>query len=401
MESAVWKKICILLGGILMTTPLSFTHSYGNLLPYLASYFQARMNHMICYVDPLWITTMFRSCFSLAMVFTSSFEHRFGKFPCIIAGAFIMSISVLCSYSAVREPLALTLTFGVTHGIAVGAVYPLTLKLILEMMAAKGGTAVGFSAIGPPLGAKVNIAMAYGVINPSNRDPDLRVGSHVYFSDPEIVHRVPFYFLVMGSLMVVTNIVGVTLLYHGYSSSIHDSFNQVDNATLHGEDQDLIKPADPSSFGEKSSLYPALYSTLKPVNTNYLSTAFKEGQLSEENRARSQDNHSQEKDIDRHREPRKQNEPIYGDLSPKEILLTRPFWLVWLCCFGISHSFYIHLTLFKEYGQLTIANDALLATTAMLGMAGMIIIRPSVGLISDKIGSKLQLSLCAYHPVSL
>ncbi|RUS80129.1 hypothetical protein EGW08_012128, partial [Elysia chlorotica] len=354
MEVPRLKKLSVLAGGVLLSTPLALTHFYGNLLPYLASYFHYHKDRMLYPMDPLWVATMFRSFFSLSMVFTSPIELRFGKFPCIVAGGVVMCVSVVCSYFAVVEPVALSLIFGVTHGIAVGVVYPLTLKLLLQTWGDKGGTAVGFMAMGPPLGAMINIGIAYGVINPTNKEADLEVGSHVYFSDADTLRHVPYYFLVMGGGLVVANVLGISLLYYGSRGVNHES----------------IAPKRISS-------------------SRYMT-------LSENKDQTFSDKHTNIKDKTK---PTGRSTPkikFAFDLSPSEMLGTLQFWLVWLCCLGISHSFYVHLSLYKEYGQRAISNDALLASTAILGMAAMIFIRPNVGIVSDKFGIRATaFAMCA------
>ena len=409
MTTTRCRKISVLVGGILLSTPLAVTHFYGNLLPYLASYFQARKDSMIYFMDPLWMATMFRSFFSLAMVFTSPMELRFGKFPCIIAGAIGMCVSVLSGYVAVDEPMALTLTFGVTHGIAVGVVYSLTLKLLLQIWDDKGGTAVGFMAIGPPLGAMINIGMAYCVINPTNKEADLRVGKHVYFSDDEIIHNVPHYFLVMGGGLVLSNVIGISLLYYGSSNFKHESFTQATQSSTNRKSNGQSGSASLCDRQSHVCRVPdrhdePLKSAPTAQNRNYNSTTSEDGPTSREQcndkaqngnyqstisedgpTSRGQCNDKAQSSCEEiealQNETSKQR--FTADFSPKEMLCTRQFWLVWLCCLGISHSFYIHLSLYKEYGQLTIPNDALLASLAMLGMVGMIVI---MGLFSDKFG---------------
>ncbi|RUS70983.1 hypothetical protein EGW08_021248, partial [Elysia chlorotica] len=254
----------VVVGVMLIASPLSLFSYYGNLKPYLDSYYNARRDEVSIPVDTLWPSSVFRGTFTLSMIFTSPLELRFGIRPCIVASLGLLWASMMSSYVAVQEPLALVFIFGGTHGFAVGVLYSTSLKLLLQLLANKAGLATGLMSMGPLVGGLVNMAVAFAVINPHNREPDLFVGNKVFFSDPGITER--------------------------------------------------------------------------------------------------------------------------AELTPWEALKTGKFYLIWLGYFCTSHVMFVHMNLYKQYGQLAISDDSALVTTGIIGLAGTIVGRPCVGILSDKIG---------------
>ncbi|GFS03175.1 protein with signal peptide plus 12 transmembrane domain domain protein, possible tranporter [Elysia marginata] len=216
--TAVQRSWVVIAAGTLLTSSLSMLTYYGNLLPYLASYFQAHRDSMTLYLSALWPSTGYRICLPLSMMITSPLERRFGIRTCITSGQILICISVLAGFFAVGEPLALTLLFGSLQGVSVGVSYTLTCKLLLASVPGKGGFATGVTSIGPAIGSLINMGLAYAVVNPSNIPADLQIGNTFYFSDPVVLDRVPYYFLASGAFTSVTSISGLILLYIGTSA---------------------------------------------------------------------------------------------------------------------------------------------------------------------------------------
>ncbi|KAK3728035.1 hypothetical protein RRG08_033131 [Elysia crispata] len=449
----VYKKAFVLIGAILIVSPLSLLSYYGNLLPYLASYYNARRDELSVPVDLLWPPSVFRCTFTLAMIFTSPLELRFGIRPCILAGLLLLWASVMCSYIAVKEPLALLVLFGGTHGIAVGILYPTTLKLLLQTFPNKAGLASGLLSVGPVVGALLNIGIAFAVINPNDEKPDLYVDNKVFFSNPKMIQRVPNYFLVAGGCTVAYTFIGMTLAFVGSSNSAPESDSEIledptpTNTRLCQQDTGAEKAAFvksetehlnfaavetpktrtvSNSETEKINRAARTYNTVSSVKDGEQALS---GEKPCENSIQQKDgeqalggekpceNSIQQKDGEQalsgekpceNSIQQKDGEQALGggkpcensiqekdgmtklvvqeELSPRQALLSGRFWCVWLCYLCASHTAYLHLNLYKQYGQLAIANDSMLVTAGMVSMLFTMVGRPSVGICSDRIG---------------
>ncbi|KAK3792292.1 hypothetical protein RRG08_007370 [Elysia crispata] len=210
-----FRTAFVLTGSVLNTLITSMLCFYGNLLPYIDSYNYAYRTRIRLDVDPLWVSSAYSCTSIIGMIFSSSVEQRFGLYLSILGSDMIVSLSVLSGYFTVTEPLALAVVFGGLQGIFVGIAYALAQKLLLQTMAIHKGLATGIMSIGSMLGGLLCIGLAFAVINPSNRKPDLTVDSKVFFSDHSLVDKVQIFFLVVGAIKIVTTLIGTFLMYIG------------------------------------------------------------------------------------------------------------------------------------------------------------------------------------------
>ena len=132
---------------------------------------------------------------------------------------------MILGFFAVSEPLALALVFGALQGLATGVSFSLTSKLLFASVSGTGGLVAGIQASGPAMGSLINIGLAYAVINPKNAAAELRIGNTLYFSDSDIIDRVPYYFLVSGVFSALTSAAGMVMICIG-STNTKDAFDK-------------------------------------------------------------------------------------------------------------------------------------------------------------------------------
>ncbi|KAK3796689.1 hypothetical protein RRG08_018925 [Elysia crispata] len=395
-----------------MKFPLSPMSYYGNLLPYLDSYYYARRDEISLHVDSLWPASIYRCTLTLSMIFTSPMELRFGIHRCIMAGLLLLWLSILACFIAVREPLALVLTFGAIQGTANGILYPTTLKLLLQAIPNKAGLVAGLLDTGPMFGALVNIGLSFLVINPSNKKPDLHVNNAILFSDPSILQRVPYFFLVKGTFMVAYTLIGLMLAFCGSSDLASPKTEQMSEETalastkLHERNGDIkikvlesqrkeTKPVKNGDVGNFKSLFNLEKQTFQCKASKYDSVLYLSNGDVSSNREK------QKKDDSQSRENCTKL-IVQAELSPLETLRTWRFWCVWLCYFCIAHTYYLHTNLYKQYGQLVIPNDLMLVTTGVISMLCTIMMRPYIGIFSDKYGIRnTALAVSAFSSLSM
>ncbi|RUS68952.1 hypothetical protein EGW08_023286 [Elysia chlorotica] len=217
-----YRKALILTGSILNALPTSISSYYGNLLPYINSYYNAHRSNTKPRVDPLWVVSVFETTFVLGMILTSPAAHRFGKYPSLLIGNAVLAFSVISGYLTIAEPLAFVFLFGGLLGTSVGMVYGLIVNLLLQQMPHSRGLATGIMSTGPVLGGLIFIGVSYLVIYPNNKKPNLVIQNKIYFSDKELIERVPVYFLVMGAITISSLFAGSALMYLGSEKLVQD-----------------------------------------------------------------------------------------------------------------------------------------------------------------------------------
>ncbi|GFR91817.1 major facilitator superfamily MFS-1 domain containing protein [Elysia marginata] len=375
-----YRKALVLAGAFLNAFPLSLLSFFGNLLPYIDSYCYAYRDQIVINIDPLWTASVFLGSFILGMIFSTPAERCFGMHLSILLANIGAIFSVSSGYFAIKEPLALALAFGGLQGVFVGIVYAMLIKLLLNTMPDHGGTATGLMSAGPVLGALINVGVAYAVINPNNKKPDVEMNNKVFFSDKGLTDRVPYYFLVVGVMTATFTLIGISLIYIG---SWKTRQNDDEETLTESVGIDSSKTVTASNKPETSSLIVSgarVYGNkdhqqvCKTKECDSVSSPANDGTVRENRKTYSLQSNGTKK-IN-----------AVADKSPREIIKTARFWLIWLAYVSSNHTNYLHLNLYKRYGERVIQDDSLLVTCGIISNAGMVIVRPLVGVASDKIG---------------
>ncbi|GFR91814.1 oxalate:formate antiporter-like isoform X1 [Elysia marginata] len=313
------------------------------------------------------------------MIFASPIERLLGIHFSILIGDVIVSVSILSGYFAVKEPLALTLVYGGLQGFFVGVVYSLMVKLLLQTMQDHGGLANGIMSAGPVFGAALFIAMGYIFVNPHQVKPDLKFQKKVFFSNNDLINKVPNYFLVVGSLTASFTLIGVALMYYGSQESIK---NDEEKAR-----KESITPTKGGSKVQNSSIESGkheelpLHFTRARVYSNCIQEQSETGSFgSIPSKGVIEDSVSSHKSMD----IKKTHAEI--EASPLEAIKTVKFWLVSLAYMASNHTTFLHLNLYKQYGQRIIRDNKLFVTTGIISNVSLVIVRPLVGAASDRIG---------------
>ncbi|GFO07637.1 oxalate:formate antiporter [Plakobranchus ocellatus] len=396
---------------------------FGNLLPYLVSYYHAHTPRV--YMHPLWIASGFQICRLLGVVSSSSIERRVGLMSTVALGGIVVCMSILTSYWAVAEPLALVFTFGLCYGFGSGIMFPMIAKAGLRHAAGRSRWNDALMAAGTPLGGLLYMIVAFLVINPFNKDPDLHHNHVEMFTDSQLISKVPHYFLVMACVTAVLVGLGVGLIH---SDNLEQSRNPEEYAGEFSDMEEMVLYAaqDEELNGYKEKKKAAQYGTLKQdgdqQNDNHENDSIKASEkqtLIEKSREywldytnppqatadesasrpeRTKPKHNscdQNEGFDMKRsgsynkigdeqritatlipeaEPISEEAP--RDLSPSEVLNTTQFWILWFSALLLGHTQFIHENLYKQYGQREISNDAILLLPGLLGMVAIAVARP-------------------------
>lgn len=117
----------------------------------------------------------------------------------------IGSIGVLLSFFTIKVSFwLLLLTYGLVFGMGVGIAYVGPLSCAMRWMPKWKGVAGGFVVAGFGLGALVFDQVQSYYVNPHN----IKTNEDGYFTDKELLDRVPYLFLVMGGTYAVMQLIG-------------------------------------------------------------------------------------------------------------------------------------------------------------------------------------------------
>ena len=176
----------------------------GNLLPYVVSYVRLhsqpsnlRMN-VATYVYALQVVGI-----GSAIVFGSLLEKRIGPRLVIIFGGILMISGAATSYFAIKYSFwVFIITFGLINGVGIGVSYVSPIACAMRWLPKWKGLVSGVVVAGIGLSPLVFNTVQTGYINPHNKSPERTPYAsnpdEKYFDQPEVLDKVPSFFIVLG-----------------------------------------------------------------------------------------------------------------------------------------------------------------------------------------------------------
>jgi len=203
---------------MLLMMCLSAISYFGAIINYFYSYYRNKPIRLV-EIDCLWMLTAYQVIAPVGMTFGSKFlSRRIGDFRSIVFFAMIFACSAFASFFSIVEPLGLLFTFGIVQGFCSGALFNLAWKICMKSTSwpnAKPGPnfAGGIMSCGTPISALLISELALLVVNPYNEISDLSIDNAKFFTQLDILDRVPFLFIMQGCLCAVVHSVGIGMLW--------------------------------------------------------------------------------------------------------------------------------------------------------------------------------------------
>uniref|UniRef100_A0A915ERY8 Major facilitator superfamily (MFS) profile domain-containing protein n=1 Tax=Ditylenchus dipsaci TaxID=166011 RepID=A0A915ERY8_9BILA len=186
-----WRPHVVIGAGIVIQFTYGLVYTFGNILPYLVSYFR-------WYIDPsqtsgsfIWLQSLMGGI-PFAMLAGGYIEKRIGARRGIILASTIYTLRIYCS-------------FGTLSSIGAGIGYNCVLINCQKWLRHRIGFVSGLVTAGFGSGAFVLAPLQTKYINPDNFSAD----KDGYFTQVELLERVPKLFLVMACLFAVLQFVAV------------------------------------------------------------------------------------------------------------------------------------------------------------------------------------------------
>lgn len=371
---------CIVIAaGFLVHLSLGTLYTIGNLLPYVVSYTRERSHPGdLTSETATWIGALNLAGQGSSMFVGGWLEKRIGPRLSTLIGGWLMSTGVLLSYFTIKVSFwLLLLTYGLVFGLGVGVAYVGPLSCAMRWMPQWKGLAGGFVVAGFGLGALIFDQVQSYYINPDNLKP-----TDDYFTDRELLDRVPFIFLILGGTYAVMQFVGSLFIVNP----------PYDMGAVHTQEQTVNRHSYPEGKSDESSHINA--GGLIPPREEFLSDS---SSSSEEEITILLS--KQKADIDKDSDSVKSTPAVYTSkmspigAHPLRVLRSFNFYHLWVMMLlgGFSVSFIS--TLFKVFGLTFIQDDQFLAivgsTSAILNCAGRIV----WGLVADRVNYKFALVL--------
>ncbi|SBT86525.1 monocarboxylate transporter, putative [Plasmodium malariae] len=222
-NSEAWSKYKIILGGFLIHCTLGSIYCFSNISVYVISYMKIIGCSNVTYKDSSWIyvlTLIFQCFFGF---FGGILNQNLGPQISVLLGGWLMCLGILLSYFTVFNFYLFLMTYGILCGIGCGIAYPIPLSVAVKKHYDHKGVISGIIFLGRGLAVFIICPMQNYFINKYNYMPDyspeFESTEEKYFSNLDILNKVPYLFIYEGIFFAIIQFIGACLISDTNDSS--------------------------------------------------------------------------------------------------------------------------------------------------------------------------------------
>ncbi|VDL73126.1 unnamed protein product [Nippostrongylus brasiliensis] len=202
------RLVVVVTGAVLIHLTIGTYHTFGNMLPYMASYMRNYTDPTVRIEHFMWVPT-FQGCFPFSMVIGGTLSLHVGPRSATLIGCTIATSAVALSYWSIKHSfLAFFVTYGLLFGLGQGIAYVTAVATVINWAPEKVGLVSGIVAAGFGVSSSIFAPIQTRLINPKNL-PSTRDG---YFLDKELLLRVPDVFLTLSLIYSVMQLIGLIVI---------------------------------------------------------------------------------------------------------------------------------------------------------------------------------------------
>ena len=211
-------QVCIVLAaGFLLELSCGLIYTIGNMIPYIVSYVCQRSHpHGIRFVDANLLLASEVVPLAIAYIPGALIEEKVGPRMTMLIGAVVMNLGVFLTYFTIQKSFWLVLvSYGCMLGLGSGIITITPITCAMKWLPKRRGLAAGIVSSGWSLSPLAFTLIQTSFINPNNLSPNnspFPASTEVYFTQEELLNRVPFVFLLLGTLCALIQLVGSVFL---------------------------------------------------------------------------------------------------------------------------------------------------------------------------------------------
>ncbi|CAG9482588.1 monocarboxylate transporter, putative [Plasmodium vivax] len=236
------SKCKVILGGFLIHCTLGSIYCFSNISIYVISYMKIIGCSNVKYKDSSWVyvlTLIFQCFFGF---FGGMLNQHLGPQISVLLGGWLMCLGILLSYFTVFNFYLFLMTYGILCGIGCGIAYPIPLSVAVKRHYDYKGVISGIIFVGRGMAVFLICPLQNYFINRYNYMPDytpeLDHTDDKYFSNLEILNRVPYLFIYEGIFFAVIQFIGACLIADsGDTSNEFLPFNDKSSKVLYLDDR--------------------------------------------------------------------------------------------------------------------------------------------------------------------
>ncbi|KAK7477139.1 hypothetical protein BaRGS_00031625 [Batillaria attramentaria] len=364
----------ILVACVLVQLTLGVVYTFGNFMPYLTSYLRNVTGETsLDYSQSLWIDNSNWMVGAATMPVVGLVEGHIPRRLFLFIGFIFFAMSLFGSYWAVQKSfLATVFVYGALQGVGQATLWPGSYNLALAWFPDRKGFVGGLAMAGYGAGAFAWNQIVTNWINPDNLQPDLQINEDMYFTQPEVLDKVPSCFLLLGGVLSGVLCLSLAFLYDPPPSVSGGAEVVVP-----------LRSASPERASPVSQTEPHMVEIDFPSSTQHCEKVLenKAGTAASLYSGCAEPVEALRTDADC--DDTDDQSPVY---TPKEILRSRAAWTTWLFNFSTDISFVFVVDFYKTYGQTFIHDDRLLSLIGSFASLSNALGRLVLGLLADRFG---------------
>lgn len=351
---ASWRAPVVITAGVVLQFTFGLVYTFGNILPYLTSYIRWKVNPEQTQGSLIWLQSLM-SGFPFSMLTGGYLERLLGARWGAAFGSVLYTGSLALSYFSIQESyFLLIVTMGLFASFGIGVAYNCVLIQCQKWLPHRVGLVSGIITAGFGSGAFIISPVQTKFINPEN----LNVNEEGFFTQTELLERVPQLFLLLAFIFGILQFVGLFFLadpkYPNNNENVfHDEKESEDENKEDKESQKrpLLKSRSSITSSHSHTSYGLITTTTAAL---YLTSP---------------------------------------TISTKKVLTSDTF----ICLFMtlLLNGIWVQTTsgLFKAYGQTFIHDDFFLATVSSFAAATNCLSRIFWGAFADRASYRLTMSI--------
>ena len=191
-----WRGVSALIGGFLIQLTLGSFYSFGNMMTYLTSYMRCHGSPDLTYADFIVVQSVWGMTQGIIMPLSGYISRLTGPRLAMLLGCFIFSAGAGLTYFSLDYGLVwVATTYGFISALGQGIALIPTMTIGMRWFPDNKGMAMGIVVGGFGGGAFIFNQIQTAILNPDNLSTDGE-----YFTDEELLGRVPSLMLILGAL---------------------------------------------------------------------------------------------------------------------------------------------------------------------------------------------------------
>jgi len=207
-QSIPWRGVLALIGGFLIQLSLGSFYSFGNMMTYLTSYMRKNGSPDLTYADFIIVQSVWGMTQGIIMPLSGFIIRLTGSRPAMFIGCTIFSAGAATTYFTLNMGLPwVAFTYGFVSAIGQGIALIPTMTIGMRWFPNHKGMAMGIVVGGFGGGAFIFNQIQTAILNPNNIATDGE-----YFTDPELLARVPTLMLILAAIYISIQLIACSMV---------------------------------------------------------------------------------------------------------------------------------------------------------------------------------------------